>query len=186
MLKQEPVGVESVDALVEQAVGGSPEAFGRLYDLYVDRVYRHLYYRVGNANDAEDLTAEVFLNAWRAIGRYRQQGVPFAAWLFRIARNLAIDHYRSAQRVAELDEAVIDEGREADPEKVMELSLDRQQVRRAIFRLSEEQQQVLILRFVDGLSHADVAAVLGKSEVAVRVMQYRALAALRRALRERG
>lgn len=166
-------------SLVELAVKRDRNAFAQLYDLHMNSIYKHIYYRVGNQSDAEDLSADVFLKAWQAIDRYRQQGVPFRAWLLRIANNLVIDRYRTAKERVTLDELMADSSLENDPVAAAEMKLAKDELRSAILRLKREHQQVIILRFVDGLSNAEVAAAMGKSEGSVRVIQHRALRELR-------
>ncbi|MFN3336109.1 MAG: RNA polymerase sigma factor [Thermomicrobium sp.] len=168
--------------LVEAAATGDAEAFATLYDRYVDRVYRHCYYRLGRRADAEDVTQETFLRAWRAIGRYRRTEAPFLAWLLTISDRLILSQQRSRRRVI-VDEAVAERQSEfldAEEEALGALASDA--VRRALARLRPDRQQVLVLRFIDGLSLAEVAAALGRSESAVAVLQHRALADLRREL----
>jgi RNA polymerase sigma-70 factor (ECF subfamily) len=180
-----PAGrVDPDAALIAAAVGGDAPAFAALYDRYVDRVYRHVYYRLGDRGDAEDLTQQVFLNAWRAIGRYRCTGAPFVAWLFTIAHNAVAGFYRRAKatRDLELDLEPVATARWTDPEAEALAAYDRAVVRRAILRLKPEQQQVVIMRFVEGLPYAEIAAALSKGEGHVRVLQHRALHELRRLL----
>ena len=172
--------------IVATAAAGDADAFARLYDRHLDRIYRHIYYRVGNQSDAEDLTQQVFMQAWRAIGRYKQTESPFLAWLFTIAHNVVVSFYRRARSEQYLEFDVADEHRSESPEHVAESSEQQLAVRRAILRLRPEQQQVVLLRFVENLSHGEVAAALGKSETAVRVMQHRALQELRRVLGQEG
>jgi RNA polymerase sigma-70 factor (ECF subfamily) len=171
-------------ALIEAAVGGDASAFAALYDRHLDRIYRHVYYRVGDRGDAEDLTQQVFLNAWRAIGRYRCTGAPFVAWLFTIAHNAVAGFYRRAKATSDLDLELEPPAtaRWTDPEAEVLAAYDRAAVRRAILRLKPEQQQVVIMRFVEGLPYAEIAAALGKGEGNVRVVQHRALHELRRLL----
>lgn len=181
-----PAAMDSApDALlIEAAAHGDAEAFATLYDRYVDRVYRHCYYRIGRRADAEDVTQETFLRAWRAVGRYRRTEKPFLAWLLTISDRLVLSQQRSRRRVV-IDDAVAVAERhsefvDAEGEALGALASDA--VRTAIARLRPERQQVLVLRFVHGLSLAEVAAALGKSESAVAVLQHRALADLRREL----
>jgi len=180
-----PAGrVDPDAALIAAAVGGDAPAFAALYDRYVDRVYRHVYYRLGDRGDAEDLTQQVFLNAWRAIGRYRCTGAPFVAWLFTIAHNAVAGFYRRAKatRDLELELEPVATARWTDPEAETLAAYDRAAVRRAILRLRPDQQQVVIMRFVEGLPYAEIAAALSKGEGHVRVLQHRALHELRRLL----
>lgn len=162
--------------LVQRAIQRDAAAFGELYSTYLNKVYRYIYYKVGNATEAEDLTEQVFLQAWEAIDRYRQQGAPFAAWLFRLAHNRVIDYHRTKKSHAPLDPSLEDS--RPGPEEIVARRLDVQNLKQALKRLTEEQQQVILLRFVEGMSHAEVGAIIGKSEGAVRSIQYRALLAL--------
>jgi RNA polymerase sigma-70 factor (ECF subfamily) len=167
--------------LVQKAIGRDAEAFGRLYDMHVDRVYRHIYYRVGNEADAEDLTQQVFLKAWQAIDRYKKTASPFIAWLMTISHNLVIDFYRTRYK---RDKAYLEADSMADesgpsPEQETEARFDQQRVRRAILQLPKDQQHVVLLRFVEGFRNAEIASILGKSEGAIRVILHRGLVALR-------
>jgi RNA polymerase sigma-70 factor (ECF subfamily) len=170
------------DALVEAAVAGDASAFAALYDRHLVRVYRHVYYRVGNQSDAEDLTQQVFLQAWRAIRRFRPTGAPFVAWLFTIAHNLAVQFHRRARDAAPLELEPAAGARWSDPQSEVLATYERTAVRRAILRLKPDFQQVVILRFVEGLPAREVGAAIGKSEANVRVMQHRALVELKRLL----
>lgn len=179
-----PAAMDSApDALlIEAAAHGDAEAFATLYDRYVDRVYRHCYYRIGRRADAGDVTQLTFLRAWRAIGRYRRTEAPFLAWLLTISDRLILSQQRSRRRVV-IDNAVRERHSElVDAEEEALGALASNAVRTALARLRLERQQVLVLRFVHGLSLAEVAAALGKSESAVAVLQHRALADLQREL----
>ena len=168
--------------LVKRATSRDPEAFGRLYDMYVDRVYRHVYYRVGNVADAEDLTQQVFLKAWRVIGRYKKTASPFLAWLMTISHNLVIDFYRTKKKKTYLEAEVMAEDSASRPEKIAEARFDQQQLRRVILQLPGDQQQVVLLRFIEGFEFKEIASLLGKSEGAIRVILHRALVKLRHIL----
>jgi RNA polymerase sigma-70 factor (ECF subfamily) len=169
--------------LVERAIQRDREAFGELYDRHVVRVYRHIYYMMGNAAEAEDLSAQAFLQAWEAIHRYQIRGAPFVSWLLRIAHNLAVSHLRSKKESSELPETLVDHGRHGNPEEELHRQLEAERVRKAILRLREEQRQVIMLRFVEDLEYREVAEIVGKSVAAVRVIQHRALNALRKQMR---
>lgn len=147
--------------------------------MYVDRIYRHVYYRVSNVTDAQDLTQEVFFKAWQAIGRYKITSSPFPAWLMRISHNLIIDFYRKRKNTVYLDNDLPIADTAKTPQQAAETAFDQQQLRRVILQLPEDQQQVILLRFIEGFSYTEIAASLGKSEGAVRVIQHRALAKLR-------
>lgn len=166
--------------LVERARARDPEAFAELYDRHVARVYRHIYYLVGDLSEAEDLTAQAFLQAWEAIHRYEVRGAPFASWLLRIAHNLAVSHLRSRRQKAQLPEELVDEGLHRNPEEALQQQADEERVREAILRLRDEQRQVIILRFVEEMEYREVAEIIGKSVAAVRVIQHRALNNLRK------
>ena len=166
------------ETLVGRATAGDREAFGELYERCVRRVFRHVLYMVNDVDLAEDLTEQTFLRALQAIHRYERRGVPFLAWLLRIARNL----YLNGRRVERNNSTIYNKwngGAAASPEFFCEAKLDGEEVWRAVRALDGDQRQVIVLRFMDGLSYAEVADVLGKSVGAVRVAQYRALRALR-------
>jgi RNA polymerase sigma-70 factor, ECF subfamily len=166
--------------LVRRAIRRDREAFGALYDRHVVRVYRHIYYMVGRPAEAEDLTAQAFLQAWEAIERYQIRGAPFVSWLLRIAHNLAVSHLRSKREGSELPETLVDVSRHGNPEEEAQRQAESERVREAILRLRDEQQRVIMLRFVDDLEYREVAEIVGKSVAAVRVIQHRALNALRK------
>ncbi len=165
--------------LVEQAIAGDADSFGQLYDRYADKVYRHVYYRVGNPAEAEDIAAQVFLKAWNAMGRYRPMGRPFGVWLLSIGHNLLIDYYRSRKENASLDDVIIPAGDTADPVVLAEKSFASATLRQAIRKLKKDQQAVVVMRYIDDLEYAEIAQALDKSEGAVRVILHRSLLALR-------
>jgi RNA polymerase sigma-70 factor (ECF subfamily) len=171
--------------LIASAAKGDREAFGALYERYVFKVFRHVYYLTGDQHTAEDLTAQAFLKALEAIPRYEMRGVPFLAWLLRIAYNLTINHKKiRANGTSPLPEAVEIQGTLGSPEASCEAKADGERVWAGVRTLRENQRQVIVMRFIDGLSYSDIAQVLGKSIGAVRVIQYRALCALRRQLED--
>ena len=174
-LAQDP----QVAFLVDKAIIGDAESFGQLYDLYIDRIYRHLYYRVGNASEAEDLAAQVFLNAWRAMGHYRPMGRPFVVWLLTIAHNLLVDYYRARRESTSIDDVIIPADDTADPVTLAEKSFASATLRQAIRKLKRDQQLVVVMRYIDGMDYSDIAGILKKSEGAVRVILHRALVSLR-------
>ncbi len=173
--------------LAAKACSGDRDAFGALYERYVDRIYRYVYFKVGHRAQAEDLTGQTFLKAWDAIGDYEWRDHPFGAWLFRIAHNLVVDHHRSRREVYGLDDATQQLEAKASrddvrPERVLAEMISMERVRHAIGRLTEEQQQVLVLRFFEGLDTGEVAELMGKRRGAIRGLQFRALSALRELL----
>ncbi len=173
-----------VAEFVRRAIQRDPDAFAGLYDRYVDDIYRYLAFRVRNPVDAEDLTEQVFLRAWQAIGSYRQLGRPFSAWLYSIARNLVIDHFRAARPETDLPADALAPAGFAEPPVILEQTLALDRFRDALQELTADQQQVIILRFIEGLDYDEVAASLGKNAGAVRVIQHRALAKLRQLIQE--
>ncbi len=171
---------ESDDSLIERAIAHDRAAFAALYDRYVDRVYRHVRYRLSDRTEVEDVTQEVFVRAWKAIPRYRRTGAPFLSWLTTIAHNLIVDSYRAGGNTISLEKAGIPEQPdEVDLEAIMDSTLTREKVRDAIVKLKHGQQQVIMMRFIDGLSYREIAEAMNKSEGAVRVIQHRALRELR-------
>ena len=168
--------------LVARAVKRDAAAFGLLYSTHLDRIYRYIYYRVGTTGEAEDLTAIVFLKAWEAIERYQPRDVPFIAWLYRLAHNLVVDSYRSRRPTVPLDDLADVEEPGVDVVEIVQNQLDAEEVGKALRTLNSEHQQLIVLRFIEGLSHAEVAQITGKSEGTTRVVQYRALQALGKAL----
>ena len=171
-----------IDLLVERAIDGDANAFGRLYDMHVDRVCRHVYYRVGNVADAEDLTQQVFIRAWKAIHRYKKTVNPFLAWLIKISHNMVIDFYRSRKSEAYIDFDIVATKPETDPAHLAEAQFNQQEIRQAIHKLHGDQQQVILMRFIEDFSYTEIAAALGKSEGAIRVILHRGLAKLRKIL----
>ena len=175
---------ENVNLLVERSIGGDAEAFGGLYDIFVDRIYRHVYYRVRNKDDVEDITQQVFIRAWKAIKKYRITSKPFIAWLLKISQNLIKDFYRSRRVNIYIDNELEILGSDESPERQAESEYDQQELRRVISALPDEQQQVIMMKFIEGFSYTEIAASLQKSEGAIRVIQHRALKKMRTMLEE--
>ncbi len=170
-------------AIVLRAIRRDQDAFGELYDRHAVRVYRHIYYMVGNAAEAEDLTAQTFLRAWEAIERYQVRGAPFVSWLLRIAHNLGVSYLRSKRDSSELHDGIVDTKERRDPEWSYQQTAEEEMVREAILKLREEQRQVIILRFIEDLDYKEVAEIIGKSVAAIRVIQHRALNSLRKQMK---
>jgi RNA polymerase sigma-70 factor (ECF subfamily) len=174
---------EEVRKLVERAQAGDRDALEELYLLHFDRIYSYLHMSVGNRHDAEDLTTLTFLKMLESIKRFRWQAVPFSAWLFRIAHNVAMDHFRASKRVqpeVEVPEPIGSEQLSAEVEAEAMRSIGRQSMLQMIESLSPEQQQVLTLKFVFNFGNGEVASILGKTEGAVKSLQHRALASLQK------
>ncbi|MBQ1158589.1 sigma-70 family RNA polymerase sigma factor [Streptomyces sp. A73] len=170
--------------LVERAQDGEAEAFGRLYDQYSDTVYRYIYYRVGGRATAEDLTSETFLRALRRIGTFTWQGRDFGAWLVTIARNLVADHFKSSRFRLEVTTGEMLDANEVErsPEESVLESLSNAALLEAVRKLNPQQQECVTLRFLQGLSVAETARVMGKNEGAIKTLQYRAVRTLARLL----
>jgi RNA polymerase sigma-70 factor (ECF subfamily) len=175
-----------VRALVERAQKGDRDALEELYLIHFDRIYSYLHVSVGNRHDAEDLTTQTFLKMLESINKFRWQSAPFSAWLFRIAHNLAMDHFRASRRwqpEEEVPEPLADESTSAE-EGAFE-SIGRKSMLELIDELSGEQQQVLTLKFVFNFSNAEAATILGKTEGAIKSLQHRALVSLQKQLERR-
>jgi RNA polymerase sigma-70 factor (ECF subfamily) len=173
---------ESLDRLVAEAKGGDPEAFGRIFDVYSGPIYRFIASRVRSPSDAEDLTQLVFVKALEALPRYEARGVPFGGWLFRLARNAIIDQIRTRRDHLSLVSAVTRETDDTGPEASAALRDDLDRVAQAMTELTDDQREVIELRFFAGLSVLETADAMGRQEGTVRGLQFRAIAALRRTL----
>ncbi len=173
------------DNIVRDAVRGNPEAFGRLYDRYQPMIYRFIAVKVGRREDAEDLTHQVFIAAWQKIGTYRDLGHPFSSWLYRIARNQVIDHYRARKNDVSLDEDGF-ENIVAPISGKLDLSrkLELEKVFTAMRRMKSDYQDVIMLRFVEDLSVKETAKSMQRSEGAVKVLQHRAMQELQELLKD--
>src|ERR1700751_1472 len=168
--------------LVELAQQVDRKPLEALYLLHFDRIYSYLHMSVGNRHDAEDLTTQTFLKMLEAIGRFRWQSAPFSAWLFRIAHNLAMDHFRARRRWQPEEEVPEPPPSEAEPSAEIEgmRTIGRESMLKLIEDLSPEQQQVLTLKFVFNLPNAEVAAILDKTQGAIKSLQHRALVSLQK------
>ncbi len=164
--------------LVQRATKRDEAAFAELYSNYVEKIYRYIYYKVGDASEAEDLCGQVFLKAWEAIERYVWTGYPFSSWLYRLAHNLVVDHYRTHRESLPLDDTLITREEPIDPEAALLNSLKAQELRLAISQLTGEQRQVIHFKFIEGYDNTEIAAMMNKKEGAIRALQYRALHSL--------
>jgi RNA polymerase sigma-70 factor (ECF subfamily) len=174
---------EEVRRLVDRAQAGERDALEELYLLHFDRIYSYLHMTVGNRHDAEDLTTQTFLRMLESIGRFRWKSAPFSAWLFRIAHNLAMDHFRAHRRWQPEEEVPEPHGEEEPSAEALAMrTIGRESMLEMIEGLSPEQQQVLTLKFVFSFNNGEVAAILGKTEGAIKSLQHRALAALQKQL----
>jgi RNA polymerase sigma-70 factor (ECF subfamily) len=186
-LRKGPQLTENEETLVERAKE-DPAAFGVLYERYVKKIYSYIYYRTGNHHDAEDLTARTFYRALSHMDGYVNRGVPFSAWLYRIAHNLVANWHRdrSRRQVISLDELVVMASRrKADPYQLVEANEEKEILLRAIRHLPADRQQLLILKFVEKMPNAEIGQVMGRSEGAIKSLYHRTLIALRKELEKR-
>jgi RNA polymerase sigma-70 factor (ECF subfamily) len=163
--------------LVEEAASGNFEAFGELYGIYLDRIYRYVFYQVRDRMTAEDITEEVFLKAWKAIGSCKGKEKTFLSWLYRIAHNHLINTLRSNTRFISIEKDNIVEL--IDPKQEIEANLDYQELLETITCLPQNQKQVLILKFIEGMDNREISKIMRKNEGAIRVLQMRALSKLK-------
>lgn len=177
--KKKVSGQEDLD-LARQAAS-DPQAFGELYERHVRRIYAYIYYRTGNHHDAEDLTERVFQRALGRVSEFQDMGVPFSAWLYRIAHNLVANWHRDRSRrpTVALDERSASESSSLHPEAEAEASEERELLLEAVRSLPPERQQLLILKFVERMSNAEVGQVMGRTEGAIKSLYHRTLSALR-------
>jgi RNA polymerase sigma-70 factor (ECF subfamily) len=173
---------ETLDRLVAEAKRGDPEAFAGIFDAYAGPIYRFIASRVNRPSDAEDLTQLVFVKALEALPRYEARGIPFGGWLFRLARNAIIDQVRTRRDHLSLVTAMTRETEDAGPEAVAALRDDLERVAAALNDLTDDQREVIELRFFAGLSVHEAATSMGRQEGTIRGLQFRAIASLRRSL----
>lgn len=173
-------------ALIELA-RTDKEAFGQLYERYHDRIYNYVYYRTGNSDDAADLTAKVFMRAMQHISHYEDKGVPFSAWLYRIAHNLVANWHRdnSRRQVLSLDDITHWRVTDDSPEFATQLIEDKEVLLTTVRRLPADRQELLTLKFVENLSNAEIGDIMGRSEGAIKSLYHRTLLALRDDFEER-
>ncbi len=179
--KPQPNYTELADTDLVELSKRDQEAFGALYERYVKKIYSYIYYRTSNSHDAEDLTSRVFFRAMSHIEHYVDKGLPFQAWLYRIAHNLVANWHRdkSRRKIIPLDEFVMSSLKTDAPEDTAEANEERERLLGAIRRLPADRQQLLYLKFVDHKSNAEIGDILGRSEGAIKSLYHRTLTALR-------
>jgi RNA polymerase sigma-70 factor (ECF subfamily) len=165
-----------------------PSAFGELYEAYVDRIYNYIYHRVGNVHEAEDLTSRTFFRALAALPNYQEKGLPFSAWLYRIAHNLVANYHRDHRRrpTVALDEVFVKSAPELHPETVALALDDAQHLNEIVAGLDAVRQELLVLKLSEGLSNVDIARILGRSEGAIKSLYHRTLLQIRKELQKKG
>ncbi|MBI5754464.1 sigma-70 family RNA polymerase sigma factor [Candidatus Peregrinibacteria bacterium] len=176
-----------IEKFVHLAQKGDQEAFAKIYDIFVDQIYRYVYYRVQGA-DVEDIVETVFLKVWENIRQYKPQKKSFSAWLFRIAHNLVVDHYRAYKDKIfdELSSDLPDQSRQHNPIRSAQSSFDNLVLKKALVKVKKQYREIILHKFINELSNSEIAEILGKSEGSLRILQFRALKALRKELEEMG
>lgn len=169
-----------VTGLVNKAASGDFKAFGELYGVFLERIYRYVFYQVRDKMAAEDITEEVFIKAWKAIESCQGKESTFSPWLYRIAHNQVVDNFRSQRKHVSLEVDNLAGAR--DSAREMESMLEHEQLLEMISYLPEQQRQVIILKFIEGVGNREIGQIMGKRQGAVRALQMRALTALRRQL----
>ena len=174
--------MQDEQSLVRRSQQQDKEAFAELYEAYFDKIFRYIVFKIGDRTEAEDMTQQVFLKALKSISTYKHTEVPFSAWLYRIAHNQMVDHFRksSRQQSTELTEAITPDDPDENPQLQTELKVDIEYMVKATRQLTKAQQEVIALRFSSDLPVAEVARLMGKSEGAVKALQHSAVVALRK------
>ena len=171
--------------LIQKAKNGDGQAFGKLYDQHLPKIYRFVFLKVGRKQDAEDITQQVFISAWQNMAAYEIKGFPLSSWLYRIAGNAVIDYYRTAKATISIEQVPEENLSEnSDEETKIDTAINISTVRAALAKLEHDQQNVILMKFVEELSNKEIADALGKTEGAVRVIQHRALKQLKAKLDE--
>ncbi len=168
--------------LVKRVQEGDVEAFGKIYDLLLDRVYRFFYFRVSSKEDAEDLAEGIFMKIWENLKKYNDVGVPFEAWVFRIARNQMTDYYRTRKTNVSIDEALEIKDDNPSVEDIVETNLTKEKVLEALKKLPDTYREIITLKFIEKLENKEICQILDKPVDQIRVLQSRALKALRKVL----
>ena len=174
---------EYLQSLVVTTKAGNVESFGQIYDLLVDRIYRFFYFRVGIKEEAEDLTEQIFLKVYTKINNYQNNGIPFEAWMFKIARNQLIDYYRTKKTLVSLDKVEQVTSKDNDPEAAAENELTKEAIFNALKNLPHTYQEMIILKFIEEKDNKEISKILNKPVSHIRVLQNRSLKALRKVLK---
>lgn len=176
--------LENESLLIRQAQAGNTDAFGILYDHYLAPIYRFVFLKISDKSETEDLVHEIFLSAWKNICNFSPQGFPFSSWLYQIARNKVIDHYRTKKTHLTLETLAEEKFKTTDAiAHQIDTDTELREIKNAMQQLNEDQQNILLLRFVEDLSYQEIAALLNKNEGAIRLIQHRALRNLKKILK---
>lgn len=176
----EPGDMPSTEQLVVQAINGNTGAFGQLYKNHAEKIFRYVFYNTRKKDVSEDITQEVFLKAWTAIGSCRGKEKTFSSWLYRIAHNLMVDRIRRLNRKISLEVQSVED--RVDMKASVETRLEQQDLLKVLEFLPENQRRVIILKFIEGMENREIAGIMGKSEGAIRILQMRGLSLLRQEL----
>lgn len=174
------------DDLLARAIKGDADAFGDLYERHMMSIFRYVYYRVGEIREAEDLTEIIFVKVWQSLHSFKFGKASFRTWIYRVARNALVDHFRTFKQELELPEDAALRSSSPQPEEEVIAMETSEHIAKAIQRLNPQYQEILTLRFINEMSHEEAAQVMGRSVGAVRVLQFRALKALQEQLEQRG
>lgn len=176
--------LDNENFIIKKIKKGDIESFGLLYDHYFEQIYRFIFLKVNHKEDAQDLTHQVFLQAFKKIGDYEEKGFPFSSWLYKIARNEIIDFYRSKKTNVALEELenVLTDANQENIKDRLDLKIQIEKVRLALKKIKPEYQDVIIMRFIEDLSIKEVAEILNKTEGAIKLIQHRAIASLKKIL----
>lgn len=184
MAKFTPQEQEKIEKLVAQVQKGNKEAFEELYEIFINPIYRYVYYRIPQ-NEVEDLVENIFIKTWEKINKYKRQKNSFAAWLFKITQNTITDFYRARKApLVELDINIADTNREHNPIKQTQSTINNSYLKEAITKINPQYQEIIILKFINELTNKEISKILGKTEGALRILQFRALKALKEILNE--
>lgn len=186
MEEKQNLKTDEIETLVMQSQDGSADAFAKLYDIFIDPIYRYVFYRV-KGGEAEDLVELIFLKTWENIRQYTRGQFNFSAWIFRIAHNAVVDYYRSNNHIEEeLSEDIPDERRLADTSDRTHRSLNGNLLSTAMRELKDHYRQILILKYINDLSNEEIGYITGRSQAAIRILQFRALRNLRKIMDKMG
>ena len=177
------LSAEEIEILVEKSQEGNTTSFAKLYDFFIDPIYRYVFFKV-KKDDALDLTENIFLKIWENLKSYRRSGgrATFSSWVYRIAHNVVVDHYRMEKEYAVLDANTADDKRHNDPVHLTEQKLGRDVLKSAVSKLKKAYRQIILLKYVNELENHEIARIIGKSEGSVRILKFRALRALKEIL----
>ncbi len=184
-MSENVISAEELKDLAVQWRLGDKEAFSKIYDTYVDKLYKFIYFKV-DSFEAEDLTELTFMKAWEKRKKYDPSKSSFSSWLYTIARNTVIDHYRVSKPTEELDITMADEKKISNPKFQVEESLNAAMLRESVNKLPKNYRDIVLLRFIDDLSYSEIADIMGKSEGSIRIMQFRAIRQLRDFMKKKG